>query len=188
MPATGRAIKALIADPSEKSRRSIGRFLRGKGLETVEVSDGSKALAEALLGHPDVLLLDLSVGVLAPDRLVRILQTNPNTNAIPVFFLSDKGQSVSGFRPGIDEFLRKPVDEEEILLRIQRALFPDSLPGESGFAEIGTPWTQSARSRSSWAGGMTPQSACWLAQARPRQRRIQVGMREVKGGCDNGQH
>ena len=51
MPATGRAIKALIAEPSEKSRRSIGRFLRGKGLETVEVSDGSKALAEALLGR-----------------------------------------------------------------------------------------------------------------------------------------
>lgn len=146
MRATGRAIKALIADPSEKSRRSIGLFLRGKGLETVEVSDGSKALAEALLGHPDILLLDLSVGVLEPDRLVRILRTNPNTNAIPVLFLSDKGQSVSGFRPGTDEFLRKPVDEEEILLRIQRALFPDSLPEESGFTEIGTPATQSVKS------------------------------------------
>jgi CheY-like chemotaxis protein len=138
MPATTTAKKVLIADPSEKSRQALSHFLREKGMEVIEAVDGSKALAEALLKHPDILLLDLSVGVLGPERLVQILRTNPNTNAIPIFFLSDKEQSVSGFRAGEDEFIRRPFHEEEILLRIQRTLFRDSLSEVfSGDSEIG---------------------------------------------------
>ncbi len=131
MPAT----KVLIADPSGESRRSLGRYLREKGLETVEVSDGGKALAEALLSRPDLLLLDLSVGVLAPDRLVQILQSNPNTSTIPILFLSDRGQSVSGFRPGIDEFLKRPIRDEEIYIRIHRSLTPGSFPEGRGIPQ-----------------------------------------------------
>jgi CheY-like chemotaxis protein len=125
-PAT--AVKrVLIADPSDKSRQGLAVFLREKGLEVVEAADGSKALAETLLRRPDVILLDLAVPILPPDRFVQILRSNPNTKNLPVFFLSDQEQSVSGFRPGIDQFLRKPYHEEEILLRIQRTLFQDPL-------------------------------------------------------------
>ncbi len=137
MPVTTTVKKVLVADPSEKSRQSLCHFLREKGMEVIETPDGSKALAETLLKHPDLLLLDLSVGVLAPERLVQILRTNPNTNAIPIFFLSDKEKSVSGFRAGIDEFIRKPFHEEEILLRIQRSIYHDSLSDVfSGDSEI----------------------------------------------------
>jgi len=119
--------RVLIADPSDKTRQALAAYLREKGLEIIETSDGSKALAETLLRKPDILLLDLSVPILPPDRLVQILRSNPNTKSLPVFFLSDREQSVSGFRQGTDEFIRKPFHEEEILLRIQRALFQDPL-------------------------------------------------------------
>ena len=142
MPAT----KVIIADPSGESRQSLGRYLREKGLETVEVSDGGKALAEALLSRPDMLLLDLSVGVLAPDRLVRILQSNPNTSTIPILFLSDRGQSVSGFRPGIDEFLKRPIRDEEIYIRIRRSLTPGSFPEERGIPQASVTDTPFAKS------------------------------------------
>jgi CheY-like chemotaxis protein len=137
MPAAATAKRVLLADPSGKSRQAVSQFLRDKGLEVIEAVDGGKALAETLLRRPDVLLLDLSIGVLAPERLVQILRTNPNTQAIPIFFLSDKEQSVSGFRAGVDEFIRKPFHEDEILLRIQRSLFRDSLAEVfSGDSEI----------------------------------------------------
>jgi len=129
------ATKILIADPSVESRQSLGRYLREKGLETIEVSDGSMALAEALQSRPDMLLLDLSVGVLAPDRLVRILQSNPNTRTMPILFLSDRGQGVSGFRPGIDEFLKRPVRDEEIFSSIHRSLSPGSFHEERGIPQ-----------------------------------------------------
>lgn len=119
--------RVLIADPSDKSRSALALYLREKGMEVIEASDGSKALAETLLRKPDILLIDLSVPILGPDRLVQILRSNPNTKSIPVFFLSDQERSVSGFRPGTDDFIRKPYHEEEVLLRIQRALFQDPL-------------------------------------------------------------
>jgi CheY-like chemotaxis protein len=119
--------RLLIADPSDKSRQALSSYLREKGLEIIEAADGSKALSETLLRKPDILLLDLSVPILPPERLVQILRSNPNTRSMPVFFLSDREQSVSGFRQGVDEFIRKPFHEEEILLRIQRTLYQDPL-------------------------------------------------------------
>lgn len=137
MPTATTPKKILIADPSEKARQSLGHFLREKGLDVIEAADGSKALAETLLKRPDILLLDLSVPVLGPDRLVQILRTNPNTKSIPIFFMSDKEKSVSGFHTGVDEFIRKPYHEDEILLRIQRVLYQDSLSEAfSGDSEI----------------------------------------------------
>jgi CheY-like chemotaxis protein len=127
MTATPGAKRVLIADPSDKSRQALAMYLREKGLEVIEAADGSKALAETLLRKPEILLLDLSVPILAPERLVQILRSNPNTRSMPVFFLSDREQSVSGFRQGVDGFIRKPFHEEEILLRIQRALYQDPL-------------------------------------------------------------
>jgi len=127
--------RVLIADPSDKSRQALSNYLREKGLEIIEVTDGSKALAETLLRKPDILLLDLAVPILPPDRLIQILRSNPNTRSMPVFFLSDREQSVSGFRQGMDEFIRKPFHEEENLLRNQRTLIQDplsdALTGES---------------------------------------------------------
>lgn len=121
------ARRVLIADPCDKTRQELSLYLREKGLDVIEAADGSKALSESLLRKPDILLLDLAVPILGADRLIQILRSNPNTKSVPVFFLSDKEQSVSGFRQGVDEFLRKPFHEEEILLRIQRALFQDPL-------------------------------------------------------------
>jgi CheY-like chemotaxis protein len=119
--------RVLIADPVDKTRQSLAHFLREKGLEVFECADGSKALAETLLRHPEILLLDLSITILGADRLVQILRSNPNTKDTPIFFFSDMEKSVSGFRPGVDEFIRKPYHEEEVLLRLQRSLFEDPL-------------------------------------------------------------
>lgn len=117
--------RILLADPSDGTRGSLSRVLRGKGFETIEVADGSRALAETLLRRPDVLLLDSSLSVLSPERLLQILRTNPNTRGIPVFFLSAEERSVPGFRPGMDQFIRKPYHEDEVVHRLQRALFRD---------------------------------------------------------------
>src|SRR5512140_2125848 len=127
MATTQSAKRVLIADPSDKSRQALSAYLREKGREIIEAADGSKALLETRLRKPDILLLDLSVPILPPERLVQILRSNPNTRLMPVFFFSDREQSVSGFRQGLDEFIRKPFHEEEILLRIQRTLYQDPL-------------------------------------------------------------
>ncbi len=119
--------RVLIADPADPGRQALAHYLREKGMEVLEASDGSKALAETLLRRPSLLLLDMSVPILGPERLVQILRSNPNTRELPLFFLSDREESISGFRPGLDQFIRRPFHEEEVFLRIQRALFHDPL-------------------------------------------------------------
>jgi len=122
---TGASKRVIIADPNDANRQALALFLREKGLEVIEVPDGSRALAETLLKKPDVLLLDMAVPILAPDRLVLILRSNPNTKDIPIFFLSDQERSISGFRSGMDQFIKRPFQDEEVLQRIQRYLYQD---------------------------------------------------------------
>lgn len=117
--------QVLLADPGESSREFLASMLREKGFTVVEASDGSKALAETLLRKPDLLLVDLNLPVLGPERLIQILRTNPNTKSIPIFFLSDVEKSIPGFRAGTDDFIRRPYHGEEVILRIQRALYRD---------------------------------------------------------------
>jgi CheY-like chemotaxis protein len=117
--------QVLLADPGDKSRHLLSSMLRERGFDVIETIDGSRTLAETLLRRPDILLLDLSLPVLGTERLVQILRTNPNTKSIPIFFLSETEKSVAGFRPGTDDFIRRPYNCEELVLRIQRALQRD---------------------------------------------------------------
>ena len=115
----------ILADPVDARRQFLACFLRDKGLEVIETPDGSRTLAETLIRKPDLLLLDLSAPVLSPEQLMQILRSNPNTSEIPVFFFSDQERSITGFRPGLDQFIRRPFQEEEVLQRIQRLLYKD---------------------------------------------------------------
>jgi len=131
------AKRVIVGDPVDKHRQALALFLREKGLEVIEVPDGSRALAETLLRKPDVLLLDLAVPILGPERLVQILRSNPNTREMPIIFISDQERSITGFRPGVDQFIRRPFQEEEVLQRIQRILYQDHLSEVvSGDSEI----------------------------------------------------
>lgn len=129
--------RILISDPDERSRQALAHFLREKKMDVVETPDGGKALSETLLKRPDVILMDMSIAVLSADRLVQILRTNPTTRTIPIAFMSEKERNITGFRPGMDDYIRKPFQEEEVFLRLQRTLFHGNLPkGFSGDSEI----------------------------------------------------
>jgi uncharacterized protein involved in exopolysaccharide biosynthesis/CheY-like chemotaxis protein len=129
--------KILIADPSEEFRHSLSQFLNEKGFEVIDVPDGSRALSETLRKRPDLLLLDLSIGLLGAERVAQIIRTNPNTTGIPIFFMSEQERSVTGARPGMDDFIRKPFHRDELLLRIQQTLHKDDIADpRAGDSEI----------------------------------------------------
>ncbi len=58
---------------------------------------------------------------------MQILRSNPNTKEMPIIFFSDQERSITGFRPGVDQFIRRPFQEEEVLQRIQRILYQDHI-------------------------------------------------------------
>ena len=131
--------KVLVADPSEASRQSLARFLREKGMEVIEAADGNKALADAVLNRPDILLLDLSINVIGAERIATMLRANFRTESIPVFFLGEEENAVSGLCRGIDRFLRKPVSPELLLQEILRDQIHEVPMEEETIPPLGDP-------------------------------------------------
>jgi len=112
----------MIADPADLSRHSLARALRDQGMEVVEAPDGGKALSDAMVRKPDVLVLSLSLPVLPTDRLVGILRANPTTRAIPILFLGDPRQDVPEAGDGGAEVIHRPFLNEDVLARVRSML------------------------------------------------------------------
>jgi CheY-like chemotaxis protein len=96
--------------------------LRFKGYEVVTASNGEEALEFIAEQRPALVVTDILMPKLDGFALMYKLRTNPETNSIPVIFLSatyvtpeDKDFALS---LGAARFLEKPVDTEEFLLTI----------------------------------------------------------------------
>jgi protein-tyrosine kinase len=128
------ARQVLIAAPSDLARGSLARILGDSGLEVIAVSDGGKALSEAMLHKPDVLVLDLSLPVMSTGHLVTILRTNPNTKTIPILFLGEPWQEIPADEDGLVEVLRRPFLDEDVLARVRDMLARGRRMGTEGIA------------------------------------------------------
>jgi CheY-like chemotaxis protein len=117
--------KILIVDDDNDLRRALHIRLRSFGYETVFAIDGVSAIAMALKEMPDLILLDL--GLPAGDGFVVLerLRKNTKLSCIPVIVLTareargNKEKAVAG---GCFAFLQKPVDNDDLLATIQKAL------------------------------------------------------------------
>lgn len=91
-----------------------------EGYEVVPVSDGSKAMDAFRKSRPDLVILDIMLpGMSGLDVCQAIRQENEQ---VPVLFLTAKGTSydkVYGLKIGADDYLTKPFNLEEFLLRVQ---------------------------------------------------------------------
>lgn len=92
-----------------------------KGGYEVESFESAEELLESLEhGHFDVLLLDVMLpGMSGEDVIVRIREKGINTPILMVTARVDIETKVSTFRKGADDYLSKPFDMEELLLRVK---------------------------------------------------------------------
>lgn len=113
----------LIAEDDRNQRRLLRAVLSGAGYETFEAADGEEALEVLDHRHIDLLVADIMMPRLDGYELTR--QLREAGSLMPILMLTarqlpaDKRQ---GFLAGTDDYLVKPVDEEEMLLRIKALL------------------------------------------------------------------
>lgn len=88
--------------------------------------NGEKALALANSGNPpDLILLDIDMPGMNGFEVCENLKQNPDTQDIPVIFLTadtDKKTTVKGFRLGASDFMTKPFDPDELMVRVKTQL------------------------------------------------------------------
>jgi CheY-like chemotaxis protein len=111
--------KILIADPDPATVRALAPALRQRGYQVHAARDGSRALQVAILRFPDLVLFDERCPLLDARTFIRILRTNPRTEAIPVVL---SGDGVDADRTRLGSYLRKPFHHDEVLARIEQIL------------------------------------------------------------------
>ena len=112
-------MKVLFADDEESMRILVKRILADAGHECVLVEDGAQALA-ALSEKPDVVVLDAMMPVIDGYEACRRLRERDSR--IPVMILTARSDIIDkriGFRSGADDYVAKPFDQNELLLRLE---------------------------------------------------------------------
>lgn len=115
--------KILIADDEPQLALAIKIRLQSKGYQVVTASDGQAALALAGQERPDLIILDVLMPVMDGYSCLRELNTRFGRGTFPVIILTARDRMKDLFElEGIEDYVIKPFDHEDLLLRIERVL------------------------------------------------------------------
>ena len=115
--------KILIVDDEKGIREIFSLLLKERGHTVREASSGEEALTIIPLFSPDLLLLDMNLpGISGIDLLERVKREFPKTSVIIMTAFGSIRSAVEATRLGAYDYLEKPVDNDELLLLIARAL------------------------------------------------------------------
>jgi two-component system, OmpR family, response regulator len=122
-----RGARIVIVDDERNIREMLALHLRHRGYEVAGAADGAAALALVRDFAPDAIILDVMMPKL--DGLDLLPHLRRLTEA-PIIMLSAKGDvetRIAGLTRGADDYVPKPFDIEELLVRVEAALRRPSL-------------------------------------------------------------
>ena len=115
--------KILFVDDDASMRAAMRIILTSQGYEYVGAEDGARGLELFAAERPDLAILDVMTPVLNGFEVCERIRAQAPT--LPVLFLSAKGEAEdkkTGLRSGADDYMVKPFDAEELLLRVAALL------------------------------------------------------------------
>jgi len=120
-PAPEPSTTILIVDDNPTNRKVLYDYLAGMNHRVLVAEDGETAVEQALYSLPDLILLDIMMpGIDGFETCLR-LKKNPATRDIPVIFmtaLADTPYIVKGFSVGAVDYLTKPLQQDEVHVRV----------------------------------------------------------------------
>jgi putative two-component system response regulator len=115
----------LIVDDERAYRELMESFLKLEGYSSRTASNGLEALEAVGKEPPDLILLDGEMPEMNGFQVAEQLKSDPATQHIPIIMvtsLSDKQSRMRGLAAGVEEFLNKPVDRAELVVRVSNLL------------------------------------------------------------------
>jgi signal transduction histidine kinase len=112
--------RILVVDDEPLNRNLLRACFAGSGHDIVEAATGDLALALAEDATPDLVLLDVMMPGMDGFETTRQLKAMFADTFVPVVLvtaLDDRNSRVTGLAAGADEFLTKPIDRDELLMR-----------------------------------------------------------------------
>ncbi len=115
--------KILIVDDEQQLVLAMKIRLQSKGYEVITASDGQEALDCANKDRPDLIILDVMMPGMDGYSCLRELNNRFGRGKIPVIILTARERMKDLFElEGIEDYMVKPFDYEDLLIRIQRVL------------------------------------------------------------------
>ncbi|WP_212135536.1 response regulator transcription factor [Metabacillus litoralis] len=114
--------KIMIVDDEAHIRELVRLYLDDEGFEIVEKSNGAEALDYAENHKLDLVILDIMMPKLDGWELCKELR---ELGDIPILMITSKGEAqdkIKGFKLGTDDYLVKPFDPVELVLRVRALL------------------------------------------------------------------
>ncbi len=115
--------KILLLEDDDVLSETLIELLESEDFEITHVSDGEMALDATSLKRFDLLLLDVNVPFINGFELLKSLRDSGDmTPAIFITALTDVASLSQGFDMGADDYIKKPFDFDELLIRIRALL------------------------------------------------------------------
>ncbi len=115
--------KILIVDDETGMRKSLSILLRREGYDTAEARSGPEALQQVEDDPPDVVITDVRMNVMSGIDLLRELkERQPECEVILMTAYGTVEAAVEAMKLGAFDFVTKPFQNEEIVIRVRNAL------------------------------------------------------------------
>ena len=115
--------KILVADDEQQLALAVKIRLQSRGYQVVTATNGRQALELIAKEQPDLVLLDVLMPVMDGYFTLRELNQRFGRGTIPVIILTARDRMKELFElEGIEDYLVKPFDHDDLLVRIERVL------------------------------------------------------------------
>ena len=116
--------KILVVDDTEWNRDLLVQLLEDD-YEVLQAVDGAEGVNKAEREKPDLILMDLGMPVMDGWEATRKIKANAELKHIPIIAVTSHamvGDEIQAREAGCDDYLPKPIDENELMIKIRKLL------------------------------------------------------------------
>ena len=177
------AANVLVIENDEIVARTIERSLRGDDFQVRVAYSGMAGLELARQDPPDLVILDIIMPGMDGYEVCNIMRKDPQLAEVPILFLTAKIKEediITGLKAGADDYITKPFNVDELVLRI-RAILRRTAEAQELLTDLtpesdeSTPIDVSAEANLLLTIGELPEDT-WAADLHQNRSRTKFGM------------
>ena len=114
----------LVVEDDPRLRKQLSRYLSGEGFRVTDAADAAEARTQLRAINPDLMVLDVMMPGESGLDLTQSLRQE-RSQGLPILLLTARGapeDRIAGFEAGADDYLGKPFEPRELVLRIRALL------------------------------------------------------------------
>ncbi len=111
----------LVVEDEDVQRKTIDTILRASGHQVLLAGNGAQALIVAVDKRPDIILSDINMPKMSGTELCQKVRSTPElagTWVILITAFEKEGTRAASMEAGADDFVRKPVEMDDLVMRV----------------------------------------------------------------------